>query len=415
MKSSIFTGLKQSRSERGSILVILVVVMLVMIGFLGLAIDFGYAYVQRNRLQAVTDAAALSCASANARTPGACADGDTDQSNPAVLGAVDPDSFPLLATVPESCPNEYASSCVKISGTLTWNTFFLPFFNLSTLTVNTASTAGSLGAPCLHGLNRSGTNITFSNRQTSVFRCWIASRSTSSASISVATQATVSSTTGWTSAGNVAGTLTAPVTLPNRTPIPDPYIDRTPPSTDSCLQTNYTHSTCNPLPAGTYCGVVIAPGNCGTLTLSGVYVIRAGTKKQFPGLSFQGGLNATILGEDVTFYIADGLVETGDQKGNLILTPPATGELRQLLFWQAASNTNPLGLLGDSLADGRSMQFMGVTYAPGATVTVQRGAEGTLTVKDLVADRVSILGSVDVTPTNSEMAARFRPHVVLLD
>lgn len=415
MRAAIFSGLKQTRSEHGSILVMLVVLMLVLLGFLGLAIDFGYAYVQRNRLQAVTDAASLACASANARTPGSCVDGDTDQSNPGVLGAVDPDGFPLLATVPETCPNEYASSCVKVTGTITWNTFFLPLFNLPTLAVNTTSTAGSLGAPCLHGLNRTGTNITFLDLQTSVFRCWIASRSTSSASVSIATQATVSSTTGWTSAGTVSGPLNAPVQLPNRTPIPDPYIDRTPPTVGNCLQTNYKHATCNPLPTGTYCGLVISPGNCGTLPLSGTYVIRAGTKPQFPGLSFEGGLSSTIQGADVTFYIVDGSVVTTAQKGDLILTPPKTGELRHLLFWQAAPNVNPLGLVGNSLGVGRSMQFLGVTYAPGATVTVQRGAKGTLTVKDLVADRVSILSSVDVTPSDSEMAARFRPHVVLLD
>lgn len=403
------------RSQRGSVLVVVVVLLLVLLGFLAVAIDFGYAYVQRNRLQAVTDAAALSCASANARAVGACADGDTDQSNPVVLGAVDPDGFALVATVPQTCPNPYASSCVKVSGSITWDTFFLPLFNLPTLTANASSTAGSVGAPCLHGLRASGTNLRFSNRQTSVFDCWIASRATSTSSISVQAQATVSSTQGWTSAGTVAGTLTAPVQLPNRTPIPDPYIERTAPAVDACLQTNYTHNTCNPLPAGTYCGLVIAPNNCGTLPLSGTYVIRAGTKQRYPGLSFEGGQNATILGEAVTFYILDGRVETDAQRGNLLLTPPPTGDLRDLLFWQAATNANPLNLLGSSLADGRSLQFLGVTYAPGAVLTVQRGAEGTMTVKDLVAAEVSVLSAINVTPTDTEMAVRFRPNVVLLD
>jgi len=332
-----------------------------------------------------------------------------------VLGAVDPEGFPILATVPAPCPSQSATSCVKVSGTITWNTFFLPFFNLPTLTVNTSSKAGNLGMPCLHGLSDNGINITFNNKQASVFRCWIASRSTSAASISVQPQATVSSTTGWTSAGKVSGTLTAPVQLPYRTPIPDPYVGRTPPAVGSCLHTDYTHKTCNPLPAGTYCGLIIAPINCGTLPLSGTYVIRAGTKKNFPGLSFEGNPQSNIIGEGVTFYIADGLVETDAQKGSLILTAPITGELRHLLFWQAASNANPLNLLGQGLADGRSMQFLGVTYAPGANVTVQRGNEGTFTVKDLVANRVSVLSSVDVTASDSEMAAQFRPHVVLLD
>lgn len=404
-----------NKHERGSIVIITLIVMLTLLGLMGLAIDFGYAYLLRNRLQAMTDAAALSCASANARTPGSCVSGDTNLTNPTVLGAVDPYGYPILATVPETCPNESASSCVKVTGTLTWNTFFLPWFNLPTLTVNTASIAGSAGTACLQGLSSTGTNITFNNTQTSVFRCWIASRSTSGSSILVQPAATVSSTVGWTSAGNISGTLSAPVELPNRTPIPDPYIERTPPTVGSCIATNYEHKTCNPLPAGTYCGLVISPGNCGTLTLSGTYVIRAGTKAKFPGLTFDGHQGATIQGQNVTFYIVDGSVHTDAQKGNVNLSPPTTGPLRNLLFWQAASNTNPLIIDGDKLAAGRSMQFQGVTYAPGASVTVQRGNHGTISVRDIVANRIFILSSIDVSPTDSEIADRFRPNVVLLD
>lgn len=404
-----------TQTERGAILVMVPLLMLVLIGFIGLAIDIGYAYVQRNRLQSVTDAAALSCASANARSPGQCQDGDTDVTNPTVLAAVDPYGFGLTATVPQTCPREYASNCVKVAGTITWQTFFLGWFNLPMLSANTESMAGILGTPCLHGLGRTGSNITFTNKQTSIFRCWVASNSSATNSISMATQSAVSTTSGVVTAGLISGTLTSPATLLQHSPIPDPYASRPTPSVGACLQTNYTYKLCDPLPPGTYCGLVIDPGSCGMAQLQGTYVIRAGTKPGYVGLGFAGATNTVITGTNLTLYNYDGVIQTSNQKGDLYLSAPTSGDLKDILIWQRSANTNGLDISGASLGDGKTFRLTGVTYAPGATLTFTRGNEGTMVVQDLVANQISILGSVDVSPTNPTAASLFRPNQVLLD
>lgn len=404
-------------SERGAILVIVPLLMISLLGFIGLVLDIGYAYVQKNRLQSVTDAATLSCALANARNPGQCLDGDTEISNPSVLAAVDPYGFGLTAKVPETCPHEFASTCVKVSGTITWNTFLLALFNIPTLTAHADAIAGNLGlsTPCLHGLGVTGNNISFSNQQTSVFRCWIASNSSATNSITVQPQSAVSTTVGVVTAGLISGNLVSPVQLLQHTPIPDAYAGRTPPIMGACLQTDYKYKLCDTLPSGTYCGLVISPGSCGATQLEGTYVIRPGTKPAYPGLSFEGGNNTTITGTDLTLYNYDGIIETAKQDGNLNLSAPATGDLKNILIWQRFNNVNPLVISGDTLKNGKHIELNGVTYAPGATVTFVGSKKGTVTIKDIVANQINILSSVDVSPVNAEAASQFRPGPVLLD
>jgi Flp pilus assembly protein TadG len=407
----------KTESERGAILVIVPLLMISLLGFIGLVLDIGYAYVQKNRLQSVTDAATLSCALANAQSPGQCLDGDTEISNPGVLAAVDPYGFGLTAKVPETCPHEYASNCVKVSGTITWNTFLLSLFNIPTLTAHTDAIAGNLGpsTPCLHGLGITGNNISFSNHQTSIFRCWIASNSSASNSISIEPQSAVSTTVGVVTAGLISGNIVSPVQLLQHTPIPDAYAGKTPPTIGTCLQTDYKYKLCETLPSGTYCGLIISPGSCLTTQLEGTYVIRQGTKPAYPGLSFEGGKKTTITGTDLTLYNYDGTIETDKQNGNLNLSAPITGDLKNILIWQRFDNMNPLVISGDKLKDGKTIQLNGVTYAPGATMTFIGGNEGTMTIKDIVANQISILSSVDVSPVNAEAASQFRPGPVLLD
>lgn len=58
--ASIYSSFK--RAQRGSIMVFFVMLIPVLFGFMGLAIDFGLAYVQKGKLQDVADATALAAA-----------------------------------------------------------------------------------------------------------------------------------------------------------------------------------------------------------------------------------------------------------------------------------------------------------------------------------------------------------------
>ncbi len=61
----------ESRSERGAILFIVAACLVVLLGFMGLAIDLGHAYNNKSQLQSIADACALAGASAlNGETSG---------------------------------------------------------------------------------------------------------------------------------------------------------------------------------------------------------------------------------------------------------------------------------------------------------------------------------------------------------
>ena len=48
-------------NEEGSIAILVAFLLTIFIGFMGLAVDFSYAYLQKTRLQKVADAEALAC------------------------------------------------------------------------------------------------------------------------------------------------------------------------------------------------------------------------------------------------------------------------------------------------------------------------------------------------------------------
>ncbi len=49
------------RRPKGAISIVFAALLIIALGFFGLAIDVGYAHVQKTRLQAIADAAALAC------------------------------------------------------------------------------------------------------------------------------------------------------------------------------------------------------------------------------------------------------------------------------------------------------------------------------------------------------------------
>ncbi len=75
-------------SEKGIVLPLTALLMMVLIGFLGLALDFGYMLIRGGQVQNVADAIALSCSGANYRSADSCVTGDTNVSNPTYVGSV---------------------------------------------------------------------------------------------------------------------------------------------------------------------------------------------------------------------------------------------------------------------------------------------------------------------------------------
>ena len=130
-------------SSRGSISIVAAFSMLLIIGFAGLTIDFGYAYLQKNRAQNTADAEALACVINDSASPCGATAGDINPLlNPFgfTVGIVSPGDN-SLCTLPLS-----QNYCARSTVTVTWDTFLIRILGVPTLTVTATATAGKVNA-----------------------------------------------------------------------------------------------------------------------------------------------------------------------------------------------------------------------------------------------------------------------------
>lgn len=367
-------------SEKGIVLPLTALLMMVLIGFLGLALDFGYMLIRGGQVQNVADAIALSCSGANYRSADSCVTGDTNVSNPTYVGSVDQYAFPAVVTKLNSidCPVLGQYNCVKADVTTTWNTFFITLFGVNALTVSKSAVAGFANSiPCVLGLAPSGTNITFRSSSPTTFTCLLASNSTSSSSIVKSGSSTVTTTVGVITSGDVVGTIVSPYILTYQPPTADPFSSLIPPlatgTSPLTIKCEGGVATVNP---GNYTSITInPPSNCTVTVMPGVYTANA-------TISLSGSGN--IVGSGVLFY--QGSTTAGmdiSTSGSLTLSAPTTGANAGLLFWQRSTNSSALEIGGNGAYD-----LQGDVYAPVAAFAIK----GTRTVKLGTV----VVGSIDV-------------------
>ena len=129
------------QSERGAVLVTVAVLMLVLIGFLGLAIDAGYAYLQKTRLQSVADAQVLACVVNPSAQP--CPAQSVN-----LYSQLDPYGFNTTILNPGDtslCLNANQTSCAQARTQTSWNTFFIGLFGVPKLSISAVAVAGRNG------------------------------------------------------------------------------------------------------------------------------------------------------------------------------------------------------------------------------------------------------------------------------
>lgn len=135
---------QRRRNQRGAVAIIVGLMMVVLVGMLGLAVDFGYAYVRKNQLQNVADAEALACVISPSATP--CPAGTTVGDN---YPAVNTYGFTIVSTENPGdnslCPLPTQRNCARVTVSQTWNTFFIPVFGRPTLTAQVSAIAGKTG------------------------------------------------------------------------------------------------------------------------------------------------------------------------------------------------------------------------------------------------------------------------------
>jgi Flp pilus assembly protein TadG len=128
--------------EKGSMSVLVAFLLLIFIAFLGLAVDFAYAYLQRARLQSVADAAALACVISPSSNP--C---PTSGAN--IYPQVNPYGFTVTTLNPGDASlciiPAKQSACARATAQISWNTFFINLFGVSTLNLSATAVAAKTG------------------------------------------------------------------------------------------------------------------------------------------------------------------------------------------------------------------------------------------------------------------------------
>lgn len=416
--------------------------MVVLIGFLGLAVDVGFMFMKKNQLQNVADAAALSCVINNSAPPYACGDGVTQKTNINVttntyIATVNPDGYTIKATYPYVAQPPYASPsvsictneaklCAKAVVTTTFNPFFMGALGFSPIEMYATAVAnkstviapscfvalsdlqnnGSKSTLAANGCNISAGNISKDSGGGPITST-TSTGGTGAINIYNNNGADVQSLCGGCSPGaggigqitNISGALTDPVGPPDISGV-SPICQDTAngyPKLVSGIMTAVN---------GTYCNKLSLTAN--TVFGNGLYVLKNGLADNGKNMS-----NTCSGTAGVTFYITAG---SWDATGNNTLCAPTNcpPQSNGLLIYQNPSDTNEIKLQG-----GSTSVYTGILDFSGAILTLGGTPSGFTVNGSFIAKQIIKNGNntmtVNVAPNscNNAYLSGKNPFVLL--
>jgi hypothetical protein len=379
-------------TERGQTLPFIALLLVVLLGFTGMAVDVGYLRSQQRVQQSAADSAALAAAAelgfgtdiqAAARTD-AATNGFTNGTNNVTVTAVNP---------PATGNYTSDNGAVEVNITARYDTFFMRIFpNLGISTIKTRAVARrSDNTYCLILLQSNPpTPSNFNDANVQMPDCSAAINQTASPNMHGLT----------INAAGISYAGTAPnendATFSSATPAPSL------PASDPCMQiAGCRYLTDNPPPTNPCTGSYTKPKTGSGSLAAGCYGaldIHGQNIFMNPGVYvFTGNVNgskATITGNNVTIYLT-GSGQLNFSGATLDLSAPTTGDTADVLFYQAASDTNSVNLEGAS-CDGCTSTINGLLYFPAAFVNYNHHGGGYT---------VSVFGAVNFNKSESDYAA----------
>jgi Flp pilus assembly protein TadG len=273
--------LSHRRQSPGQILLLATICMVVLLGFTALAVDIGYLYSTRRRMQTAADAAAVAGATAlrdgqdytKAADDVSSFNGFTNSQNNVAVTVSEP-------TLPSPYPSGVTYVEVDISQTVP--TYFLRVLGYKSMNVGARAVSGAVAGPaCIYALDPTQSNtFSLTGNSSVTAQCGIIDDSTSSSGLSLTGNITLKATSigvvgsGFSKSGNIT---ISPQPVPNLAALPDPLSGRAKsaaPSVGTCTQQagksgseNWSGNITNlTVPAGVYNGGVSVIGNIGTVT-----------------------------------------------------------------------------------------------------------------------------------------------------
>ncbi len=393
------SSVQNRRGERGSILLLGALTMMLLIAFVGLALDACYMYFHKRNMQTAADAGAYAGALeilrgntdiSVAAKQDTSLNGFTDGSNNVTVTVNNP---PLYGTKAGN------ANFVEVIVTHPQPTWFMQMLRFNSVTVAARAVAGvgNTSNGCVYALNRNTSNTNngfFVNGTTnSAFSCGVFSnanfRAVGGACVVTPAVDYSGTYTNQDSSGNCGPQVAGP-----GDPVVDPLLNKySIPSYSSCTATNFrvNNGTTVTIPPGTYCGGITISGSVQNIIFSpGEYILVGG------GLSVNGSAN--VSGSGVTFF--DTYPGTQSNKygpisitgtGTVTLSAPTSGTDKGLLFYQdprvqwSASN-------GSTIAGAANSTYDGILYFPTTDLTYAGNSSSTSGT-----DGYTILVGYDIT------------------
>ena len=443
------------REQTGQVLVITALCMVVLLGFVGFAIDVGHLRLVKSQMQSAADAAALA-AGLEIRVCSATPGCDAMQS--AVKTAMSENGFSGAAFL-SNCsgspgtgvtvmlndppcsnaadPNNGSTKYVEAVVTQNVTTTFASLFGFNNIKVSARAEAKRGVGPCIYALDPHASGaITITAGIGLQSTCGVVDESDSSSALfctvgfGAAPRIAITGGVGGLLGPLLCGSTPPPVTQVPVPAVPDPlaYLPAPPHASDACPAasasgTNYSGSktainitaasilltgntyTFNP---GVYCGGInITAAVLLNITFNpGVYILRDG-----PGLAglTQGGFNLTlsalsnITGNGILFYNEGSTTNAGASVGGFSLTAPAAVGLSNVSLSAATSGeyggvlffqAHGISTSGTFLANVlQGSRIEGAVYEPDAKIAYAVGAISS-NYNILVAKDINFTGQI---------------------
>jgi hypothetical protein len=396
------------RPARGFVMITMICCLVVLMAFLGLAIDAGYLEWVKTRLQTAADAAAVGGAQeirANG-TANVVAAARAD----AALNGFTHGSNGVTVTVNNPPGGGYStdnSTGVEVIVAQQTPTFFMRLIGASAVGLQARAVArlGS-GPNCVYVLDPAGSGaFSASGGSTVAIACgvMVASGSSTAFKVSGGTAVTASSiaVNGGKSITGVGSTAT-PEPVTGVAPASDPLGLVSAPDVGACEHTNTaitSHQNVR-LPPGVYCnGISVSGGGTVTFSPQGTYVLKGG------GLSISAG--SIISGNGVTFYNTAGggysyrpISISGNATVNL--AAPTSGKLAGILFFQDRSIVSSAV---NSVSGESGTTLSGALYFPTTPLSYSGGTNNAGAYTLIVAKTASFSGGCTINNDYSSLPA----------
>lgn len=375
--------------ERGVVIFMVVLLLPVLISFMALAIDVGYLYSVKRKLQTVADAAALACAHQMQRaTPCIYQNG---ANNAAAL------DLPALYGIAWSDVNTSQPTANQVQVQVSQNTptFFLKIMSINSVDI-IATARAEMRPNCVTALDTASASSFQTSAGTNLQMpgCGIFVHSNHASAFNAVNGSTVNALTvdivgDKTSTGSVT-----PTPMVGVTGVGDPLAALPDMVPGGCDHVNLQVKNSTTLNPGVYCGGIMIRLKP-TVTFSpGVYYLVGGGLDTGPGYS-------AVVGSGVTFFNTQSLptypygpILIGVANGNSFqLSAPTSGAYKGILFYQDRKVVSGATSVFGGGAN-QPLHLTGTLYFPTTNVTYQNQSITTAgTYTNIIAKNVLFSGA----------------------